>query len=63
MGHLLMAAKRKPAPPKPKRVPPPLNGYVRETFRWQDVLKAMPPDKKPGASNEIPSPLDKESDR
>jgi hypothetical protein len=55
-----MAAKKKPAkPPKPKRIAPPLNGYVRETFRWQDVLKAMPPDKKPGASNEIPSPLEK----
>jgi hypothetical protein len=55
-----MAAKKKPAkPPKPKRIAPPLNGYVRETFRWQDVLKAMPPDKKPGASNEINHPLEK----
>jgi hypothetical protein len=55
-----MAAKKKPAkPPKPKRIEPPLNGYVVEKFKWKDVLKAMPPEKRPGASNEIPNPLEK----
>ena len=56
-----MAAKKKAAPKKKKRREDrPWAGYVVETFRWQDVLKAMPPDKKPGASNEIPNPLEKE---
>lgn len=34
-------------------------GYVSTSFRWEDVLTAMPPAKKPGASSDIPNPLDK----
>lgn len=36
-------------------------GYVSDSFRWEDILKAIPPEKKPGASNIIPNPLDKEA--
>ena len=34
-----------------------LPGYATNTFRWEDVLIAMPPARKPGATDNIPHPL------
>lgn len=54
-----MAAKKKKD--RRSRTDEDTQGYVSESFRWEDILKAMPPDKKPGASSIIPNPLDKEA--